>query len=156
MCTDFDEAYFTKLKAINGGLKRELETIESKLLYEVEDESLTRCCFDDGDCRKRPQWVEWRPKPLSPQAKQELASHATTTTPFLGEVLRSETVSTGGGGKPLIDNSKLEGALAAQSVGAKSAIHLIKATGSNALINGEGNLFKMSFRTCKLQLGGSC
>lgn len=134
---------------MNAGLKRELETIESKKLFEIEDESVTRCCFDDGDCRKRPQWVEWRPKPLPRSKQTELA-----------EVLRSASSSPSNSeddrSKQQFDISKLDGALAAQNVGAKAAVHLIKTSGSNALINGEGNLFKMSFRTCKLQIGGTC
>ena len=35
-------------------------------------------------------------------------------------------------------------------------VHFIRAQGSNALLNGEGNLFKMQFRVCALQKGGQC
>jgi len=35
-------------------------------------------------------------------------------------------------------------------------VHLLRTRGSPALLNGEGNLFKMSFRTCQLQDGGDC
>jgi len=39
---------------------------------------------------------------------------------------------------------------------AAPTVHLLRSSGSTALINGEGNLFKMSFRTCMLQEGGGC
>jgi hypothetical protein len=37
-----------------------------------------------------------------------------------------------------------------------AAVHFIRSQGSNALLNGEGNLFKMQFRVCALQQGGEC
>ena len=35
-------------------------------------------------------------------------------------------------------------------------VHFLRLQGSNALLNGEGNLFKMQFRVCKIQQGGEC
>jgi hypothetical protein len=39
---------------------------------------------------------------------------------------------------------------------ASPTVHLLRAGGSPALINGEGNLFKMSFRTCAVTQAREC
>jgi len=91
--------------------QQELENIEAKSLVSVADESVSRCCFDRGNCRRRDQWVYFKDK----QNK---------ALPVKGA--------------------------------ASSSVHLLRTGGSPALINGEGNLFKMSFRTCAITQAREC